>query len=461
MSNYQITEADNLGAGGAKTKAKANLAAVRLLHQLEDESRTATPDEQAVLVKFSGWGTVPDIFTAKPDWVDLQSQLREVLTDGEFAAARAATLNAHYTAPGVVSAIYDGLERLGFSGGTVLDPSMGATGMFEGLMPESMRDRSEITGIELDSISGRIAQQLYPDATIHVRGLERTILPNDHFDLAISNVPFSEVKVSDPEYNGQPINTLHDYFFVKSLDKVRPGGLVAFITSTGTMQSGQSEGVREYLSERANLVGAIRLPNDTFRQIAGTDVTTDLILLQKLGDGVEPNGINWTKVVPSSIVGEDGTPLPINEYYQQRPEMLLGTLTDDTLYPGRLALQGDGRDLGKSIQAAFEQMPQGIYRAAPEAVQQLTAILVPPDLQDSVQPGSFVMHDDHLMRRIGNVLKPLDLTGKKLERVQGLIAVREAVQEVLNVQVSNSEDEVLEQAQANLTTIYDQFVEEF
>ena len=456
--NYQITTSDEIGKGGAKTKAKANLAAVRLLKELEAEQRQATPDEQAVLVKFSGWGTVVDIFTGKPEWATLQGELKDLLTDAEYESASAAILNAHYTAPEVTTAIYEGLEQLGFDGGKILDPSMGATGVFEGTLPDSLQEESKIVGIELDSLSGRIARKLYPEAAIHIRGFEKTVLPDDSFDLAISNVPFSEVGVSDPEYDGLPVKTLHDYFFVKALDKVRPGGLTAFITSIGTMQSGSSEGVRELLSERANLVGAMRLPGTAFKQVAGTEVTTDLIVLQKLGDGVEPNGVDWTKLQPSTVTGADGNALPVNEYYARNPQMMLGTLADDKLYPGRLALKGDGRDIQAAMREAFSSFPEGIYQSASEATRpQQANILIPPDLQDRVKPDAYVLHEDQLMRRMGHYLKPTELEGKKLERMKGMLAIRDAVQSVFAVQLQGGSEQALQEAQATLNQTYDDF----
>ena len=458
MKNYQITTSDEIGKGGAKTKAKANLAAIRVLKEIESEQRRATPDEQATLVKFSGWGSVVDIFTDKPEWAALQGELKGLLTGAEYESASAAILNAHYTAPAVATAIYEGLEQLGFDGGKILDPSMGATGVFEGTLPDTLRENSKIVGIELDDLSGRIARNLYPEASIHIRGFESTVLPDDTFDLAISNVPFSEVGVSDPEYDGLPIKTLHDYFFVKALDKVRPGGLTAFITSTGTMQSVSGEGVRELLSDQANLVGAMRLPSTAFKQVAGTEVTTDLIILQKLGDGVEPNGVSWTKLQPSAVMGTDGNALPVNEYYARNPQMMLGTLADDKLHPGRLALHGDGRDIQSAMREAFSSLPEGIYQPASEAARpQQVNILIPPDLQERVKPHAYVLHEDQIMQRRGNFLKPVAMEGKKLERMKGILAIRDAVQSVFAVQLQNGSEQALQEAQASLNQTYDEF----
>ncbi|HEY9644987.1 MAG TPA: SNF2-related protein [Chroococcidiopsis sp.] len=460
--NYRITTSDEIGRGGAKTKAKANLAAIRLLKQLEAEQRHAEPDEQAVLVKFAGWGAVADIFTDKPEWTMLHHELQSLLSAAEYESARAATLNAYYTAPEIAAAIYDGLARLGFGGGKILDPSMGATGMFEGTLPEAWGDRTELLGVELDSLSGRIAQQLYPEASIHIRGFEHTILPDDQFDLAITNVPFSEIGVADPEYRGFPIHTLHDYFFVKALDKVRPGGLLAFITSSGTMQSAGSGFVREWLAERANLVGAMRLPSQAFKQVAGTEVTTDLIILQKRGADVNPNGITWSRLQPSSILSQDGEALAINEYYARHPHQMLGILADDKLHPGRLALNSDGRDLATAIHTAFNTFPADIYHPViEEAPLQSPGILIPPALQDQVKPYGYVLHENQLMQRVGYYLEPIAFEGKKLERIKGMLTIRDAVQTVFQVQLQNGADSALQIAQATLNQTYDSFVKTY
>ena len=460
MANYQITGADDLADGGAKTKARKNIAAIRLLKEVEQEQRSATSEERAILIRYTGWGVAADIFTTKPEWAALREELEDALTEEEFAAARASTLNAFYTDVDITTEIYKGIERLGFAGGTILDPSMGATGIFEGAMPPDMASQSQISGIELDSISGRIASQLYPESTVYVQGFQDVILPDDHFDLTISNVPFSEVGVKDPRYKGQPVNTLHDYFFAKGLDKVRPGGLVAYITSTGTMQSAKGEPFRQYMSDRANLVGAMRLPGDAFKKNAGTEVTTDLIILQKLGNGVEPNGIEWTALKETDVLDSEGNQLRTNQYYAQRPELMLGELCDDKLYPGRLALKGDGRDISQAIRQAFEAMPEAIYQ--PELKLETKAeterILVPPELQSKVKQDGFVLHEERLMVRAGDYLQPSDLEGKPYERAIGLMAVRDAVQEVFDVQLREGTDSELGAAQSKLSKIYDGFV---
>ena len=458
MANYQITDADDLANGGAKTKARQNIAAIKLLKEIEIENRSATTEEQAILIRYSGWGAAPDIFTAKPAWAELKGELEELLTEEELTAARASTVNAFYTDAAIAAEIYRGVEQLGFSGGKILDPSLGATGIFEGTMPAEMADNSEIVGVELDDLSGRIASQLYPDADIHIRGFQDTVLADDHFDLTISNVPFSEVGVGDPRYKRQPVNTLHDYFFAKGLDKLRPGGLMAYITSTGTMQSAKGKPFRQYLSDRANLVGAMRLPGDAFKKNAGTEVTTDLIILQKLGDGVVPNGIAWTELAETDVLDSEGKRLKTNEYYAQRPELMLGTLRDDKLYPGRLALTGDGRDIATAIEGAFATMPSGIYQPQLGLMADTTRrILVPPELQ-SVKRNGFTLYEDKLMQRRGDYIEPTELTGKPYERVIELLEVRDAVQEVFDVQLQQGSDTELDSAQKSLEKTYDSFV---
>ena len=460
MANYLITDADHLADGGAKTKARKNIAAIQLLKAIEQEQRTATAEEQAVLIRYTGWGVAADIFTTKPEWAALREELEGVLTEDEFAAARASTLNAFYTDVDITTEIYKGIERLGFAGGKILDPSMGATGIFEGAMPPDMAGRSQISGIELDSVSGRIASHLYPESTVYVQGFQNVILPDNHFDLTISNVPFSEVGVKDPRYKGQPVNTLHDYFFAKGLDKVRPGGLVAYITSTGTMQSAKGEPFRQYMSDRANLVGAMRLPGDAFKKNAGTEVTTDLIILQKLGNGVEPNGIEWTALEETNILDSEGNSLKTNQYYAQRPELMLGELCDDKLYPGRLALKGDGRNISQAIAQAFESMPEAIYQAELKLKTEAETerILVPPELQSKVKQNGLVLHEGQLVIRAGDYLQPSDLKGKSYERAIGLMTVRDAVQAVFDVQLREGTNSELEVAQSKLSKIYDGFV---
>jgi adenine-specific DNA methylase len=294
--NFRITD-DNLGRGGQKEKYRRNVEALKTLFEIEREGRHATADEQDTLSKYVGWGGIPQVFDAEhKDWTREYTELKELLTENEYASARGSTLNAHYTSPTVIKGIYETIERMGFKTGNVLEPSMGV-GNFFGLMPESMKD-AKLYGVELDSVTGRIARQLYPQADITVAGFEKTNWPDNFFDVAVGNVPFGGYKVSDPKYDkGQTQSFLiHDYFFAKTLDQVRPGGVVAFITSKGTMDKANPT-VRKYLAERAELLGAVRLPNDAFKANAGTEVTTDIIFLQKRERPItiEPDWVNLGK----------------------------------------------------------------------------------------------------------------------------------------------------------------------
>ena len=321
--NFTITDDENIGKGGAKTKYKDNVAAIRLLKQLEAENRLATPEEQKVLARYVGWGGLSPVFSygRDPAWESEKAEIKELLTDEEYSAARESTLNAHYTSPEVIKGVWKILERLGFKGGKVLEPSMGV-GNFFGIMPEKLRSKSSLNGVELDPLTGRIAKQLYQKANVEVTGYEQTKFPDNYFDLVISNVPFGDYKLHDPKYNKYNFN-IHNYFFAKSIDQVRPGGIVAFITSTGTMQSGSdSKRLREILKNKADFIGAVRLPDTAFKENAGTEVTTDLIILQKREPGAAPGKNNhaWLDTADTELRAKyGGYPLQINEYYRDNP----------------------------------------------------------------------------------------------------------------------------------------------
>lgn len=320
--NFHITD-ENLGVGGQKTKYAWNVAAIRLLNQLEKENRLATPEEQQILSRYVGWGGIPQAFDENSaSWAKEYVDLKELLDADEYASARASTLNAHYTSPTVIKAIYTCLENMGFRTGNILEPACGI-GNFFGLLPDSMKD-SRFYGVELDSITGRIAKQLYQNASIAVQGFEETNLPDSFFDLAIGNVPFGNYSIADKRYDKYKF-LIHDYFFAKTLDKVRPGGIIAFITSKGTMDKQNSE-VRKYIAQRAELLGAVRLPNNAFLANAGTEVTTDIIFLQRRDRviDIEPNWVHLAKT-------QDG--IPINQYFADNPDMVLGTMAfDDRMY---------------------------------------------------------------------------------------------------------------------------------
>jgi N12 class adenine-specific DNA methylase len=456
--NFRITQDLPLGQGGAKTKARKNLEAISALKNIENEGRSASPEEQVVLAQYVGWGGIPQVFnpTPDPEWKDLASQIKSQLEPDEYNSAFESVLNAHYTSYEVIGEIYQGLDHLGFTEGQILEPSMGV-GNFLGLMPPEMERRSQVTGIELDSITGRIAQQLYPDHNIYVQGFEKTTLPKDYFDLALSNVPFGDYRIGDPEYNDLNLK-VHNYFLARSLDRVRPGGMVCFITSTGTMQSKSNKGFRVWMAERANLVGAMRLPGDAFKTNAGTEVTTDLIVLQKLGPTVQPSNEPWIDVVGVGIKDIEGNELETNEYYARYPERMLGIPCDDKLYPGRLALQGQGNTIER-IRETFVQFPSNIYQVQEYSaeVPDIVRVAVPPD--SAIKNYGFVAQGEQLWQRRDDYLYPADLKGRTAERILGMLEIRDAVHQVFDIQIRGGTDAELAQCQQKLNQVYDKFVQ--
>ncbi len=290
--NFRIRAEDRLGEGSLKQKCRDNFAAIELVNRLDTEGRVATGDEKRILVRYVGWGGIPQVFAQHPgsDWEGEREELKRLLTDSQYEAARASTLNAHYTSATVIAGIYDAVQRLGFEHGRVLEPALGI-GHFIGLMPEAMRASSRLTGIEVDPLTARIALKLYPETDIRAQGFEAANLLDGSFDLAISNVPFADYKLHDPQFNDRNF-LIHDYFFAKAIEKVRAGGLVVFITSKGTLDKIDGS-LRSYLHERADLIGAIRLPNTAFKQNANTEVTTDIVFLRKRVEGERPNGPAW------------------------------------------------------------------------------------------------------------------------------------------------------------------------
>ena len=457
--NYRIRAEDRLGQGSLKQKCRDNFAAIALAQTLQAEDRAATEEEKRILVRYVGWGGIPQVF-AEPvpnEWATEHAQLVELLSPDEFAAARASTLNAHYTSAAVVSAVYDAVQRIGFDYGRVLEPAVGI-GHFFGLVPAEMQARSQLTGIEVDSLTAKIAQKLYPDADIRAQGFEEALLPNDSFDLAISNVPFGDYKLHDPQFNDQNF-LIHDYFFAKAIEKVRPGGLLAFITSKGTLDKVDSS-LREYVHARADLVGAIRLPNTAFKQNANTEVTADIIFLRKRANNETPSGPDWLKL--AEHVNRDGETFRINEYFAVNPHMMLGHMANaGTMYrSNEPALLPDDRELSIALREAVNQLPTGIYqRAELTTARNETALLTAPD---DVKENGFTLHDGGIAIRTGAVLTPVtnlpDETGR---RIRGLIKVRTAVREVLRTQVQDSHDEVIVDARRHLNLTYDHFVSRF
>jgi hypothetical protein len=365
LRDYRITEADDIGAGGLKAKAKGNFDAIKLLKAIEAEGRPATPEEQTQLIKYVGWGALPQIFNpwhdydAKDQWKPMYDELLELLTNEEYEAAKRSTVNAHYTSPAVIRGIWSAMMRLGMkAGASVLEPSMGV-GHFFGLMPDSLMEGTRRSGVELDSITGRIAQLLYPEAAVYVRGFETVPISNNFYDVIISNIPFGAFRVHDPKYKKYPALTasIHNYFFVKAIDKVRPGGIVAFITSSYTMDAKDST-VRRYLESHADLVGAIRLPNTTFKKNAGTEVTTDIVFLRKRGEGETSKSKPWIEA--TQIDTPTGGKVKINEYFAAHPEMMLGTMTTAGNMYGKEQPTLEGEFSESALMDAITNLPQDV-----------------------------------------------------------------------------------------------------
>lgn len=461
--NFTITADENIGKGGAKTKYKDNVAAIKLLKQLEAEDRLATPEEQKVLARYVGWGGLAPVFSYRRDsaWESEKAEIIELLTDEEYSAARGSTNNAHYTSPEVIKGVWDIIERLGFKGGKVLEPSMGI-GNFFGMMPENLRSKSSLNGVELDSLTGRIAKQLYQKASVEITGYEQTKYPDNYFDLAISNVPFGQFSLHDPKYNKFKFN-IHNYFFAKAIDQVRPGGLVAFITSTGTMQSGSdAKRLRELLKNKADFIGAVRLPNTAFKENAGTEVTTDLIILQKREPGAASGKNNhaWLETKDSELTGKyTQQPLQINEYYSEHPEMLIGKLSEDTLYGGgRLALDGTGLDVGKELESRVEKFPKNIYKPRStnrntNSLESAHKFLAPSGVRD----GEFVLTENGVFAN--NKGEMTELPKAAQARAKDYVGLREVTKKILDGQINpNVTDEKLDAWRKDLNKVYDKFV---
>ena len=400
--DFRIKDEHRVGSGGLHEKATANIAAIRLLKVLEEENREATEEEKAVLVRYSGWGALAGVFepqwNVKPEWRAAAGELQQLLTEEEYASARATTPNAHFTSPLVIQAIWDGLEKLGVSHHpTVLEPAMGI-GHFFGIMPESLQG-GQRTGVELDSITARIAKKLYPDAKIFEKGFEATKLPDNYFDVVVGNVPFGDYAVHDPAMKPRLTRAIHDYFFAKSLEKVRPGGIMALITSRYTMDK-QDDTLRKALAEQADLVAAIRLPNTAFKGNAGTEVTTDILFLQKRPPGREPAGEAW---IDTQKVPIEGSPVSLNEYYVRHPEMMLGEMQ----LAGRMYRNREPTLTGELTQAKLEEalhaLPESVY--APRSRSREPPMPLPvvdPAAFIGIKDGSYALIDGQIVIRNGD-----------------------------------------------------------
>jgi N12 class adenine-specific DNA methylase len=459
-SDFRIQPGDRVGAGSLATKAKSNLAALRILKAVETEGRQATPEEQAKLVRYVGWGGMPQMFYGytSDDWMALQREMRDILSPEEIDSARASTPNAHYTSPDVVSGMWEAVRRLGLPpGASMLEPASGV-GHFLGLMPADLARGARRTAIELDAVTGRIAKLLYPRANVHVKGFEAVPLPDNFFDLAISNVPFGNYGIHDPHYKRTPVVTrsIHDYFFAKALDKVRPGGVVAFITSSFTMDKADPA-VRKYLAERGDLVGAIRLPNTAFKGNAGTEVTTDIIFLKKRAPGEAPGGEAWLALADAK--GKGGVDVRINEYFARHPEMMVGEMSREGSMYRSDEQTLEGTLTPEKLAAAVARLPEGVItpRAA-KAAQDRRVVALELGEGDSVKEGAFTVKDGTIFTRKGAELVEAKLSAEEKPRVLGMVGVRDALRAVLRSQLTDGSDATVTAARKNLGKTYDVFV---
>ena len=450
--NFRITD-DNLGIGGAKAKFRANMAAINLLKELEFEGAQATPEQQEILSRYVGWGGLADAFDeSKDNWKDEFAELYAALSSEEYAAARASTLNAHYTSPTVIKAIYEAVGSMGFQTGNILEPAMGV-GNFFGLLPQEMQG-SRLYGVELDSITGRIAKQLYPKADITVAGFETTDR-RDFFDLAIGNVPFGQYQVNDRAYNKLGFS-IHDYFFAKTLDQVRPGGVIAFVTSRYTMDK-QSPEVRKYIAQRAELLGAIRLPNNAFKANAGTEVVSDIIFLQKRDRpiDIEPDWVH---------LGENEDGFPVNRYFIDNPEMVLGRQTSESTQYGRQDFTVEpyeDLDLATQLRYAIQNIG-GKYEAA-----ELPDLGENETIQDTIPANpnvknySYAVVDGEVYYRENSVMVKPSLNATAKERVKGMAELRDCVHRLIDLQMWESDDISIRAEQQKLNRLYDRFTEKY
>lgn len=451
VGNFRITD-DRLGEGGAKAKFRANMDAINLLKELEFEGRQATEEEQEVLSRYVGWGSLPDAFDeTKDNWADEFTELYTALSPEEYKAAKASVLNAHYTSPTVIRAIYETVENMGFTKGNILEPSMGV-GNFFGMLPESM-SQSNLYGVELDSLTGRIAKQLYPKADITIAGFETTDR-RDFYDLAVGNVPFGQYQVSDKAYNrlGFPI---HDYFIAKAIDQVRPGGVIAFVTSRYTMDK-QSPEARRYFAKRAELLGAIRLPNTAFKANAGTEVVSDILFLQKRESPIEIEP-DWVHL------GQNKDGFAINSYFIDHPDMVLGRETSESTQYGRqdfTVVPYEGEDLSEQLKEAVAKIGGTYTEAEIDDVDERVDDTIPAD--PNVKNYSYTVVNDKVYYRRNSVMVKSDANATAQDRIKGMIALRDCVNDLIERQMdADMPDSAIKEAQRRLNTLYDNYVAKY
>ena len=451
-TNFRITD-DALGHGGPKAKFRMNMDAIRTLQTIEFEQRLATPEEQEVLSRYVGWGSLPQVFEENnAAWADEFRELYETLSPEEYQAARASVLNAHYTSPTVIKAMYTAIENMGFRTGNILEPSCGI-GNFFGLLPESMAG-SRLYGVELDSITGRIAKQLYQNANIVIQGYEATSLPDSFFDVAIGNVPFGDYGVADKRYDKNRF-LIHDYFFAKTLDKVRPGGIVAFVTSSGTMDK-KNPTVRKYIAQRADLLGAIRLPNNAFLANAGTGVVADILFLQKRDRPVEAEP-DWVHL------GKTDSGYTINQYFVDNPDMVLGELTEESTQYGKQAVTVKsiaGAELSEQLSDALANIHAEIteLEQMEEAEENVTES-IPAD--PSVRNFSFTVVNGEIYYRENSVMHKVELSVTAQNRIKGMVKIRDCTRKLIEYQLEGYPDHMIEQEQRTLNHLYDEFTAKY
>ena len=464
--NFRITN-EELGYDTPKEKYRNNIEAIKTLQLIESENRIATPEEQEILSKYVGWGGLADAFDeTKSNWSSEYNELKNILSPEEYASARSSTLNAHFTSPTVIGAMYEVLDHMGFSKGNILEPAMGI-GNFFGMLPESM-EKSQLYGVELDSVTGRIAKQLYPKASVQIKGFEKTDFPNDFFDVAIGNVPFGDYKVPDKAYDKNNF-IIHDYFIAKSLDKVRPGGVIAFITSKGTMDK-QNPSVRRYLAQRAELLGAVRLPNTAFKENAGTEVTADILFFKKrdrLMD-IEPEWVNLG-------MNEDG--ITMNSYFVDHPKMIAGKME---MVTGPFGMESTCQpDLSRTLKEQLSEIVSHINGTydAPElssglgengldsidgsitADVNVNSDIIPAD--PNVKNFSYCLVDDKVYYRENSIMHPAGVSENMEARIKGMIGIRDCTQQLINMQMDDYSDEAISSKQKELNTLYDDFSKKY
>lgn len=449
--NYVISDME-LGVGTAKEKFQRNVEAIRTLETIEPEKRPATNEEQEVLSKYVGWGGLADAFDeTKSAWAKEYAELKTLLSEEEYISARESTLNAHYTSPVIIQGIFRTLQRIGFTKGNLLEPSMGI-GNFFGMLPETMRE-SHLYGVELDSLTGRIARLLYPKANITVDGYEKTAFPNDFFDVAVGNVPFGQYKVAEKKYDKYNF-LIHDYFFGKTLDQVRPGGVIAFITSKGTMDK-ENPKVRKYIAQRAELLGAVRLPNTAFKANAGTEVTSDILFLQKRDRivDIEPDWVH---------LSQDENGIAMNSYFVEHPEMVVGSME---MVSGPYGMEStcvpdDSLPFEEQLQKSLSFI-EGSYEEIEleELNEELTAEVVPA--VPEVKNFSYALIDDRLYYRENSLMRPVEASEGMLERIKGMVAIRDCTRELIRLQLEDYPDEQIHSRQKQLNDLYDSFAKDY